>query len=167
MVERFPQYRFVLCAADSIDDSTLDRYIPKGTPLTVVRSATLAALRLAEGAVVTSGTATLEAALLRTPEVVVYRGPWPSMLLMKLLIRVKWISLVNLILGYGCVKELKQHEYTVDALERELRNVLPGGALHDQQQAEFGKLRNMLGQAGVAERVARRMVSLLMEDARK
>lgn len=167
VVERFPQYRFVLCAADSIDDSTLDRYIPKGTPLTVVRGATLAALRLAEGAVVTSGTATLEAALLRTPEVVVYRGPWSSMLLMKLLIRVKWISLVNLILGYGCVKELKQHEYTVDALERELRNVLPGGALHDQQQAEFGKLRNMLGQAGVAERVARRMVSLLMEDARK
>ena len=74
---------------------------------------------------------------------------------------------MNLILGYGCVKELKQHEYTVDALERELRNVLPGGALHDQQQAEFEKLRNMLGQAGVAERVARRMVSLLMEDARK
>lgn len=167
VVGRFPDYRFVLCAADSIDDATLQQYMPDGLQITIVRGATRAVLGVAAAAAVTSGTATLEAALKGTPEVVVYRGAWPTMIIGWMVIRVPWISLVNLVLGRESVRELKQRAYTVDALERELREVLPGGARHAQQRADYSELRGMLGEAGVAERLARRMVELLTEGKRE
>lgn len=163
VAHRFPDYRFVVCAADSIDDALLRRYIPGGTQIEVVRGVTRAVLGVAAAAAVTSGTATLEAALKGTPEVVVYRGAWPTMIIGWLVIRVPWISLVNLVLGRESVRELKQRAYSVDALERELREVLPEGARHAQQQADYVELRSILGGSGVAERLARRMVELLTE----
>lgn len=163
---RFPEYHFVLCAADSIDDATLTRYMPKDAAITIARGATRAVLSVAAGAVVTSGTATLEAALLRTPEVVVYRAAWPTMLVAWMLIRVRWISLVNLVLGHECVRELKQHKYTVGALEKALRDVLPGGAGHAQQQAGYEELCHKLGAPGVAYRLGELMVKLLRESKR-
>lgn len=167
VVERFPEYRFVLCAADSIDDGTLERYIPAGAGVTIVRGATRAVLGIAAGAAVTSGTATLEAALMGTPEVVVYRGAWPTMIVGWMVVRVQWISLVNLVLGRECVRELKQGKYTVNALERELRNVLPNGVRHAKQQSDYAELRSMLGEPGVADRLAKRMVALLREGKEK
>lgn len=163
LVERFPEYHFVLCAADSIDDATLARYMPAGEAVTIVRGATRAVLSEAAGAAVTSGTATLEAALLRTPEVVVYRGAWPTMIVAWMLVRVQWISLVNLVLGRECVRELKQRKYSVESLERELRSVLPGGVRHAQQQADYEELRGKLGAPGVADRLGRCMVKLLTD----
>lgn len=166
VVKRFPGYHFVLCAADSIEDSLLRRYIPKGVEISIVRGATRAVLRVASGAAITSGTATLEAALLRTPEVVVYRAAWPTMLVAWMLVRVRWISLVNLVLGRECVRELKQHRYTVGALARELRSVMPGGARHARQQADYEELGRLLGSSGVADRLGGLMVRLLRESKR-
>lgn len=166
VAEFFPKYHFVLCAADSVDDALLQRYMPKDAAITIARGTTRAVLRVAAGAVVTSGTATLEAALLRTPEVVVYRAAWPTMIVAWMLIRVRWISLVNLVLGRECVRELKQHKYTVGALERELRAVLPGGERRAKQQSDYEELRQKLGAPGVADRLGNLMVKLLREAKR-
>ena len=84
-----------------------------------------------------------------------------------MVVRVQWISLVNLVLGRECVRELKQGKYTVNALERELRNVLPNGVRHAKQQSDYAALRGMLGEPGVADRLAKRMVALLREGKEK
>lgn len=154
----FPEYHFTICAADSISDEELSRHLAPDSNVEIARGNTRATLGQATAAVVTSGTATLEAALMGAPEVVVYRGSWPSMLIARMLIKVPWVSLVNLILGRGSVRELLQMDYTVKNLAHELRAILPGGEKRREMESDFAELRTLLGTPGVSKRVAQAMV---------
>ena len=84
-------------------------------------------LHISEAALVTSGTATLEAALLGTPQVVCYKGDFFSMVIAWMVIKVKYISLVNLIMGMEVIKELVQYDLKEKNLITELKAILPGG----------------------------------------
>lgn len=114
-------------------------------------------LRHAEAAVVNSGTASLEAALAGTPQVVGYRTDALTWFLGKRFVKVRWISLPNLLLGREAVKELLQDALTADAIEGELRALLSDEALRGRQRADSAALHALLGGPGAADTAARRM----------
>ena len=112
-------------------------------------------MRAADLLLVASGTATLEAALLGTPMIVCYRVSRLSEVLARLLVRVPWISLVNLVLGRAVVPELRlRHEMTVDRLVDEAQRLLENPAALAAQRDAFRELHGQLGEPGVAERAA-------------
>ncbi len=104
----------------------------------------------AEAAVVTSGTATLETALLGIPEVVVYRTLWFQVKLRPYVLKVKWVSLVNLNLDREAVRELIQSDADTTDAERELRAVLTGGEGRERMLRDFEELRTVIGGPGPA-----------------
>jgi lipid-A-disaccharide synthase len=116
-------------------------------------------------AVVTSGTATLEVALLNVPEVVCYRGGFISMLIAWMVVKVKYISLVNLIMGREVVRELLQYDLNPKTLLEEVRDILPGEHKREAMLAEYNHLSKMVGQPGASDRFAKRMVDLLKPNS--
>ena len=160
---RFPQYQFVVAGVPWLDRSVYEPLIA-GSPVRYVCDATYELLAHSEAAVVTSGTATLETALLGTPEMVCYRRDWPSMLIGKMFLKTKYVSLVNLVLGRECVRELLQHHMTMANATAELQAVLPGGAKHERIKTDYAELRSLIGRSGVSDRVGSRMVELLKSD---
>src|SRR5690606_21015918 len=125
MRKHFPTYQFVIAGAPSISIESYREIIPD-EDVKVVENQTYQLLFHAEAALVTSGTATLETALFEVPEVVCYKGSRFSYLIAKKLIKVKYISLVNLIMDREVVKELIQDELSEENLKSELRKILIG-----------------------------------------
>lgn len=160
LAERFPDRQFVVTGVPWLEKSLYDRYMA-GSSLRYVCNETYEALHAAEAAVVTSGTATLETALLGVPEVVVYRTLWFQVKLQPYVLKVPWVSLVNLNLGREAVTEIIQSDLSVDRAERELRAIVAGGAKRDRMLADFEELRAVIGGPGASERFARRMVEEL------
>ena len=115
-------------------------------------------LNSAYAAVVTSGTATLEAALFNLPEVVCYKANALSFLIGKYLAKVKFISLVNLILNAPVVVELLQKDWNEQSLEKEFRRISFDEDYRIQMQYLFGKLRTILGNAGASANVAKYII---------
>ena len=113
----------------------------------------------------TSGTATLEAALHDTPQVVCYKGDFVSMLIGWMVIKVKHISLVNLIMNSEVVKELVQYDLTEKNIVKELTAVLPGGERRELMLANYDELKRILGPAGASSRIAAEMVRELRKSA--
>ena len=132
-----------------------------GSDIRYVCDQTYETLAAAEAAVVTSGTATLETALLGIPEVVVYRTVWWQVWLRPYVLKVPWVSLVNLNLGREAVAEIIQSDFSVDRAERELRAILHGGSKRGKMLADFGELKTIIGGPGASERFAARMVAEL------
>lgn len=161
--KRFPQYQFVVAGVPWLEKTLYDKYLA-GSDVRWVCDRTYELLACSIGAVVTSGTATLETALLGVPEVVCYRRDWPSMLIGKMFLRTRFISLVNLVLDRECVRELLQHHMTMANASAQLEAILPGGALHRRIMADYDELRRLIGEAGVSNRFAARMVESLRED---
>ncbi len=160
VVNKFPDYLFVIAGAPSLDYSVYEPYI-RGTSVNVVFGQTYELLSCSTIALVTSGTATLEAALLNVPQVVCYRGNFFSMLIAWMVIKVKYISLVNLNMGFEVVKELKQYDLNPDTLFEEAQKLLPGNPERTKQLEQYEQLRLKLGQAGASLRVGRRMVDFV------
>ena len=102
--------------------------------------------------------------VLGTPEMVCYRRDWPSMLIGKMFLKTKYVSLVNLVLGRECVRELLQHHMTMANATAELQAILPGGAKHERMKTDYAELRSLIGRSGVSDRVGSRMVELLKSD---
>lgn len=152
--------RFLLALAPTADRGLVERLLGPGSPVTCVSGATYAVLRAADVALVTSGTATLEAALLGTPMVVGYRLTAFSEALTRLLVRVPWISLPNLILGRAVVPELYRRQATGAGLARHAGALLDDPAASAAQRAAFAELAGALGEAGVAGRAARLVLDL-------
>lgn len=127
----------------------------------VVEGATFELMGYAEGAMVTSGTATLEAALLGTPQVVCYRanGSRISYEVFKRVLKIPYVSLPNLIAGKEIVHEALVHLCTPDIVERELRAVLPGGDKHAAQRLGYGLMRHRLGSTPAAATTAASLLS--------
>ncbi len=119
-----------------------------------VRNQTYSLLMHARAACVTSGTATLETALFGVPEVICYKGSSISYQIAKRLIKVKYISLVNLIMDKPVVKELIQDEMNVENIVAELKKLLWDEAIRNHIQKDYSELRNLLSQDGTASEKA-------------
>ncbi len=146
----FPGYRFVVAQAPSLDDDFL-RSFTKDYPLVEVRKgATYPLLRESTAALVTSGTATLETALIGVPEVVCYKGSPISYAIAKRVIRVKYISLVNLIMDREVVQELIQHDLTEEKLVTALKHILDDPQKREQIRKDYAELWETLSLGGHA-----------------
>ena len=166
LAERFPDRQFVVTGVPWLEKSLYDRYMV-GSPLRYVCDETYETLHAAEAAVVTSGTATLETALLGIPEVVVYRTLWFQVKLQPYVLKCPWVSLVNLNLGREAVAEIIQSDLSVERAERELRAIIAGGAKRDRMLRDFDELRTTIGGPGASDRFARRMVEELRKEKLK
>jgi lipid-A-disaccharide synthase len=160
MVSHFPQYKFILAGVKNIPDEVYQKIIGK-EPVLLVKDKTYEILHISAAALVTSGTATLEAALLGTPQVVCYKGDFFSALIGWFVIRVKYISLVNLIMEAEVVRELIQYDLTEKKLLSELKAILPGGSRRDKIISDYMDLKDRLGPAGASGRIAQEMVDEL------
>lgn len=163
LAQRFEGWQFVVAGVSWLDRALYEE-AAAGSGIRYVCDQTYEVLLAAEAAVVTSGTATLETALLGTPEVVVYRLPAIEYRCMPLVVRCPWISLVNLNLGRESVAEILQSGLDTTRAERELRAILPGGEKRERMLADFRELRTVIGGPGASDRVAARMVALLRAE---
>ncbi len=160
MVRHFPGYRFILAGVRNIPDEFYQKLIG-GQQVLLIKDKTYEILHISQAALVTSGTATLEAALLGAPEVVCYKGDFISMLIAWAVVKVKYISLVNLIMGFEVIKELVQYDLKEKNLLPELSAILPGGERRDKIISDYEALKKKLGPAGASGRIAREMVGEL------
>jgi lipid-A-disaccharide synthase len=119
-----------------------------------IEGATYDALAAADCAIVASGTATVEAALLGTPMVVIYRVAPTTALILRRMIRTPFIAMVNLIAGRRVVPELIQDQFTPAALEIEVRRLLESRAAREEMKAGLAEVRTKLGPEGAIERTA-------------
>lgn len=157
----FPDYQFVVAGAPGIEPEFYQQYIDADTE--IVFGETYRLLSHATAALVTSGTATLETALFRVPQVVCYytaAGKLVS-LLRRLVLKVPFVSLVNLIAGKEVVTELVAGDMSARSVKRELALILPGGKKRKQMLEDYGNLIQILGEAGASERAARQMLQAL------
>jgi lipid-A-disaccharide synthase len=157
MIPYFPGHRFVLAGVKNISDELYHKII-KGHDVILVKEKTYEILHSSEAALVASGTATLEAALLGVPQVVCYKGDFFSMLIAWMVIKVKHVSLVNLIMNAEVVKELIQYDLKEENILKELKAILPGGGKREKMLSDYEDLKTLLGPAGASGRIAREMV---------
>jgi len=153
VAEEYPMYDWVLACAPAIPDSFYYGIVAKNSAVRLVRARTYELLTESFVALVTSGTATLETALFGVPQVVCYKGNKVSYWLAKRLIKVKYISLVNLILDKALVTELIQGEMNHDTLKTEFEKLL-NPKRRSELEIEYQILRNQLGNAGASKRAA-------------
>jgi lipid-A-disaccharide synthase len=146
----FPDYQFVVAQAPGQDEAFYSSLVAPYPNVSSVCNQTYALLLQARAACVTSGTATLETALFGVPEIVCYKGSSISYQIAKRLIRVKYISLVNLIMDKLVVKELIQDELTPENLRRELEDLLHNSNHRQQLQKDYQALKELLSQGGHA-----------------
>jgi len=155
----FKDHQFVLAAAPNI---SLKMYtdIIGDAPIKIVQGQTYALLQHAKAALVTSGTATLETALIGVPQIVCYKKQWLTYCITKKIITLPYISLVNLILDKEAVPELIQNNLNVKNLNAHLNNILVGAEREDQLE-NYQILKQKLGAGGAAERTAKAIVHSL------
>lgn len=146
----FPDYHFVVARAPGQEDAFYTSLLEPYKNVSAVSGKTYALLLQSKAALVTSGTATLETALFGVPEVVCYKGSSISYQIGKRLIKVKYISLVNLIMDKLVVRELIQDELTPENLKKELADVLFNPRRIQQLQDDYAELRKKLGEGGFA-----------------
>ena len=163
LVERFPDYRFVIAGAPSQEEGFYQEYI-KDSRVELWMNRTYELLQQAAYACVTSGTATLETALFGVPQVVAYKGSRLSYEIGKRLVQVPFISLVNLIMEREVVEELIQTDFHTDNLERALRDLMQPEK-HRRVQEEYARLRQVLGSEGASDRTAAHIYSELSISA--
>ncbi|MBE0676008.1 MAG: lipid-A-disaccharide synthase, partial [Bacteroidales bacterium] len=159
----FPDYQFVVAAMDHLP-AELYEGITGSLPVRVINGRTYDLLSVAEAALVTSGTATLEAALFNVPQVVCYRTSAVTYHLAKKFIKVRFLSLVNLIMDREVVRELIQNDMTQARLHSELQDILVTGYRHEIIKRDYSELREILGGSGASERVAEDMLKNLKEN---
>lgn len=155
----FNDYQVVIAGAPNMDLSFYKPYLNPSVKLIVNKTYDL--LSIAEIAVVTSGTATLETALLNVPEVVCYKSSYISYLIAKNLIKINYISLVNLIMDREVVKELIQQECNPKAIKAEVMKILPGGEKREEMLRDYEQLRQKLGGGGASAKVAHAMLKTI------
>lgn len=160
LAEAHPEWQFVV-AGVSWQPSELYQSFIKGADIKVLTDKTYGLLKYASGAVVCSGTATLETALIGTPEVVCYRMDEFSYRVARAFVKIGFISLVNIIMGREVVRELIQHDMTVENASKELRDIMEEGAKHTKMVADYKELQEIVGSEGASDRFAARMVELL------
>ncbi len=156
MTDKFTNYQFVIAGAPSQDYAFYQQFI-KTDSIKFISNKTYDLLSISHAALVTSGTATLETALFKVPQVVCYKGSWLSYQIAKRIITLKYISLVNLIMNRESVTELIQNDFNEAKLEKELSKILDEA--HRQKILEdYRELIQKLGGKGASEKVAKEVV---------
>ena len=146
--------QFVLAVAPNLSADFFSAYASSDLEIKHVTGATYDALAAADCAIVASGTATIEAALLGTPMVVIYRVSPVSALILGRMIRTPFFSMVNLIAGKRVVRELIQDDFTPEAVEGEVRGLLESSNARDEMKASLAEVSAKLGPGGAIERAA-------------
>jgi len=159
MVSHFPEYQFVIAQAPAQPDSIYKELIGNRDVL-LVQNKTYELLRQAKAALVTSGTATLETALFGVPEVVCYKGNPISYMLAKKLVKIKYISLVNLIMDKPVVTELIQGDLNETMLQKELDKILNNTAHIKQLKTDYEQLWHLLGDSNASDNAAKEILAV-------
>ena len=159
---RFPQYQAVLAGAPSIADEYYEGFI-RGSQVRLVKNQTYPLLAHSTAALVTSGTATLETALFNVPQVVCYKTPVPRLIRFAFnhIIKVEYISLVNLIMNKEVVSELFADRFTIDNIARCLQTLLPGGEARQEMLNNYALLQKVLGDDVAPDNAAKLMYGML------
>ncbi len=159
----FPNFQFVVAGVDSIPESYYHELIA-GNPVKLVYGQTYNLLAIAKAALVTSGTATLETALFGVPQVVCYRAGVISYLIAKKLVKVKHISLVNLVLDRSLVSEMIQNELTRHGLINELNSLLYNEDYISKINSGYIELKKILGGEGASRNAAKIIANFLKAE---
>jgi len=162
MIHRFPHHQFVIAGAPS-QHADFYASIISNNHAPVLFGQTSEILRHASAGLITSGTATLEAGIYRVPQVVCYKGSVISYMIAKRLVKIRYISLVNLILNRAVVKELIQNEFNLTRLESELQALLIDENNRARIQRDYDELNTILGGAGASLRTANAMLKIIRE----
>jgi lipid-A-disaccharide synthase len=162
VAKRFDDLQFVIAGAPSMEDGFYKNII-SDTSIKLISGRTYQILLHAKAAMVTSGTATLETALFGVPEVVCYKGGNISYQIAKRLVKVNYISLVNLILNKEAVKELIQNNFNENTLFEELNALLYSKERLEKLVNDYKALRDILGGSGASEKAAQLMIGYLKE----
>ena len=162
VAERFEDYQMVLAGAPSIEDEYYDKFL-EGTPVRVVKNKTYQLLSHTTAALVTSGTATLETALFNVPQVVCYETPLPKLIRFAFnhVLKVDYISLVNLVANKEVVPEMFADKFTIDGIANELYKIMPGQPARERMLAEYQEVQRELGSKVAPDEAASIMVDLL------
>ena len=162
VAERFEDYQMVLAGAPSIEDEYYDKFL-EGTPVRVVKNKTYQLLSHTTAALVTSGTATLETALFNVPQVVCYETPLPKLIRFAFnhVLKVDYISLVNLVANREVVPEMFADKFTIDGIANELYKIMPGQPARERMLAEYQEVLREVGSKVAPDEAASIMVDLL------
>lgn len=162
VAERFEDYQMVLAGAPSIEDEYYDQFL-EGTPVRVVKNKTYQLLSHTTAALVTSGTATLETALFNVPQVVCYETPLPKLIRFAFnhVLKVDYISLVNLVANKEVVPEMFADKFTIDGIANELYKIMPGQPARERMLVGYQEVLRELGSKVAPDEAASIMVDLL------
>ncbi len=164
VVKMFPNYQFVIACAPSLPVSYYKKIIGEKSNVRLVLNRTYQLLQLSSAAIVTSGTATLETALLDVPEVVCYKANKISYIIARQLAKVKYISLVNLIMDRLVVKELIQKDMTSSNIRDEIQSLLNSSKRQKKLLEDYEELKYVLGNAGASDRAAETIISYVKKN---
>ncbi len=160
VAQTFKDLQFVIAAAPSIDKSVYDEFLA-GKNIKVVYNKTYDLLSISDAAIVTSGTATLETALFNVPQMCCYKGNPISIGIARVLLKIKYISLVNLISDKPVIQELIQDEMNESSIITELQKILSDESYKNKMLAEYVDLKNLLGGIGASQRAAKMISDFL------
>jgi lipid-A-disaccharide synthase len=153
--------QFTMAAAPGLEDGFFQRYLRPGLTIKRISGAPYDVLSSADCAIVSSGTATVEAALLGTPMVVVYRVSQTSAFILRRMIRSPFLAMVNLIAGKKIVPELIQDDFTGPRVEAEVRRLLGSSGDREEMKRDLAEVRERLGQGGAIDRAAEALAGML------
>ena len=160
---QFPEYQFVISGAPGLSQDFYDSVAGSGIDIPIVFGQTYNLLKFSKSALVTSGTATLETALFNVPQVVCYSTIAPDFLyrIGRKLLKVKWISLVNLIVGREAVRELVQVDFDAETVAGELRRISDDGPCRQRILDDYAYLKDRMGSAGASERASHAVIKFV------
>jgi len=155
LAENAPRTRFILAQATSIEDNLLQGLLRQSSvPVRIVKDQASEVMAASDVLLIASGTATLQAAVVGTPMVLLYKTTPLTYRLARWLIRVKWIGLVNLVAGRSIVPEIIQDEATADRLSREVHRLLTDSKAYNEMKRGLQQVRQSLGEPGASRRAA-------------
>ena len=165
IVPQFPEHHFVIAAVSNLPKEYYEKY--KSKNISVVYDQTYDLLVQAKAAVVTSGTATLETALFEVPQVVCYKTHPVTFFIGKLLVKIKFFSLPNLIADKEVVKELLQDQFTVETVSAELKELIKEGPHRENVLSGYKFIKEILGIENTSAKTASLMTKYLSTDDKK
>lgn len=159
LANEYKDFKFVICGAPSIKPEFYQTFIGANTK--IIYNRTYEVLHLAKAAIVCSGTATLETALFKVPQVCAYVANNISYFIAKQFVKIKYISLVNLNLDKPAITELIQHDYTLEKLKQEFESILPKGNKHAALLQDYATLATALNKQGASKNAAQIIIDLI------